>query len=103
VRVLAEEGLLQGTDRYRTAEGWGEIVRQLNALVPPLGAKIAERIWTTDPTQDEAATEPIGAEIVARIRAAPTQDEAKEIVSGLSLAELEALARWVEAGNGKGA
>jgi predicted ArsR family transcriptional regulator len=104
VRVLTEEDLLHGdADRYRTAEGWSEIVRQLNALVPPLGAKIAERIWTTEPTQDEAATEPIGAKIVARVRAAPTQAEAKEVVSALSLAELEALARWVEAGNGKGA
>jgi predicted ArsR family transcriptional regulator len=101
VRVLTEEDLLHGDDgRYRTAEGWSEIVRQLNALVPPLREKIAERLWTTKPTQDEA-TEPIGAEIVARIRAAPTQEEAKEIVSALSLAELETLARWVEAGNGQ--
>jgi DNA-binding transcriptional ArsR family regulator len=99
VRVLTDERLLRADDdRYRTAEGWSEIVRQLNALVPPLGAKIAERLWTTEPTQDEAATEPVGAEIVTRIRAAPTQEEAKEIVSALSLAELEALARWVDAG-----
>jgi DNA-binding MarR family transcriptional regulator len=79
VRVLSEERLLHGDDRYRTAEGWGEIVRQLEVLAEPDGAEIAERIRTA------------------------SREEAAKIVRGLSIEEIDALGRWAEAGTDRSA